>query len=119
MSTIHNSRYGIKKLPNYLIFHIKRFNHTAFNAEKNCTMMNFPLRDLNVPLIKDGVVNYQKYSLVASICHAGDHKDGKYFVYVCSMGGKAWYMIEDLLVEEVDAQAVFLSEAYIQIWEKS
>ena len=40
--------YRIKKLPRYLIFHYKRFTKNNFFVEKNSTIINFPLNNLEM-----------------------------------------------------------------------
>lgn len=41
-------RYKINRLPPFLILHIKRFNKNSFVEEKNPTIVNFPLRGLDM-----------------------------------------------------------------------
>jgi U4/U6.U5 tri-snRNP-associated protein 2 len=41
-------RYSIRKLPQYLIFCVKRFTKNEFTAEKNPTIINFPLKHLDM-----------------------------------------------------------------------
>ena len=65
------------------------------------------------------------YNLVANITHestAGTaHEDTKWKVHVHTRqppGSNAeedWYQIQDLIVEEINKQMVFLGESYIQV----
>lgn len=41
-------KYRITKLPRYLVFIIKRFNKNNFFTEKNPTIVNFPIRNLEM-----------------------------------------------------------------------
>ena len=41
-------KYKIKRLPKYLIFHMKRFIHNSFFLEKNPTIVNFPVNNLDL-----------------------------------------------------------------------
>lgn len=41
-------RYQIKKLPKYLIVHVKRFKQNNWFVEKNPTLVNFPIRNLDM-----------------------------------------------------------------------
>lgn len=43
-------RYRITQLPRFLIFHMNRFTKNNFFIEKNPTIINFPLRDLDMVL---------------------------------------------------------------------
>ncbi|KAI8988673.1 hypothetical protein BDB01DRAFT_719137 [Pilobolus umbonatus] len=41
-------RYSITLLPEFLIFHIKRFNKNNWASEKNPTIVNFPIKNVDV-----------------------------------------------------------------------
>jgi U4/U6.U5 tri-snRNP-associated protein 2 len=41
-------RFSITRLPKYLIFHIKRFTKNNFTLEKNPTIVNFPIKSLDM-----------------------------------------------------------------------
>ncbi|KAI8880301.1 cysteine proteinase [Backusella circina FSU 941] len=41
-------RYSITQLPEYLIFHIKRFNKNSWTHEKNPTIVNFPIKNVDM-----------------------------------------------------------------------
>jgi uncharacterized UBP type Zn finger protein len=40
--------YSITSLPSYLIFHVKRFTRNNFFVEKNPTIVNFPIKNLEL-----------------------------------------------------------------------
>ena len=58
-----------------------------------------------------------KYDLVANICNEviPDTDMVVYKVHVYSHGLNQWYQIQDLTVEEIAPQMIFLSETYIQV----
>lgn len=60
------------------------------------------------------------YDLLANICHEGKPEagEGTYKVHVRQRGTEQWYQIQDLIVEEILPQMIFLSESYIQVKEK-
>lgn len=68
------------------------------------------------------------YDLVANITHestagtAHGETTWKAHVHTRSPPGSAteetWFQIQDLIVEEINRQLVFLGESYIQIWER-
>nr|CAG8581258.1 2405_t:CDS:10 [Entrophospora candida] len=95
-------RFQLISLPNYLIFHIKRFTKNNWDLEKNPTIVNFPIKNIDM---KD-----------SNICHEGKagKSNGIYKVHVQHRGKEQWYQIQDLIVEEINAQMIFLSESYIQ-----
>jgi U4/U6.U5 tri-snRNP-associated protein 2 len=41
-------RYRLTRLPNYLVLHMKRFTKNNFFWEKNPTIVNFPVRNLEL-----------------------------------------------------------------------
>lgn len=120
-------RMTITKLPNYLVFHVKRFSKNNFIAkEKNPTIVSFPIKGLDMSEYTDGEDDGDgdveaKYDLVANICHEGGRPGaelGSYKIHVHSKGRDQWFQIQDLFVEEIAPQMIFLSESYIQIWER-
>ncbi|CAG8618540.1 1175_t:CDS:10, partial [Ambispora leptoticha] len=112
-------RYHLLKLPQYLIFHIKRFTKNNWAAEKNPTIVNFPIKNIDMRdyLEDPDAENVSThYDLIANICHEGKPGKGNgiYKVHVQHRGKDQWYQIQDLIVEEINAQMIFLSESYIQ-----
>ncbi|CAG8534436.1 9467_t:CDS:10 [Diversispora eburnea] len=117
-------RSQLIRLPNYLIFHIKRFTKNNWAEEKNPTIVNFPIKNLDM---RDYIENVDEeklsthYDLIANVCHEGKPGKGKgiYKVHIQHRGSKdQWFQIQDLIVEEINAHMIFLSESYIQIWER-
>ncbi|CAG8516205.1 20077_t:CDS:10 [Racocetra persica] len=113
-------RSQLVRLPNYIIFHIKRFTKNNWAAEKNPTIVNFPIKNLDMGeyLENSSAENLSThYDLIANICHEGKPGKGKgiYKVHVQHRGKDQWYQIQDLIVEEINAQMIFLSESYIQV----
>lgn len=118
-------RFTLTKLPKYLILFIKRFNNNTFFVEKNPTIINFPVKgiDMGEFMSKDAEVQEAHkdrcYNLIANISHDGEPGSGKgtYRVHVLHQGSKQWYELQDLHVKEILPPMITLSESYIQIWE--
>lgn len=118
-------RFQIIRLPNYIILHIKRFSKNSFVEEKNPTIVTFPIKNLSMA---DFVSDPEKektlglyYDLVANITYEGDPAtpgSASYKVHIQHRAKEQWYQIQDLFVEEINAQMIFLSESYIQVWER-
>ncbi|KAG0167163.1 hypothetical protein DFQ30_006319 [Apophysomyces sp. BC1015] len=122
-SANQKKRYQITRLPNYLIFHIKRFNKNNWTMEKNPTIVNFPIKNVDMAIFAndpDAERIGSHYDLLANISHEGKPEAGQgtYKVHVRHRGTEQWYQIQDLIVEEIMPQMIFLSESYIQIWER-
>jgi len=113
-------KYKIHKLPKYLIFHVKRFVKNNFYIEKNTTIINFPVKNLDLKAYIDAPeenVSY-KYDLIANIIHDGTHNSGTYRVQAKHKASDSWHDMQDLHVNQVMAQQVAISESYIQIYER-
>ncbi|XP_051976109.1 U4/U6.U5 tri-snRNP-associated protein 2 isoform X2 [Xyrauchen texanus] len=115
-------RFQLTKLPPYLIFCIKRFTKNNFFVEKNPTIVNFPITnvDLREYLTEEAQATEKitTYDLVANVVHDGKPSEGSYRIHVLHHGTGKWYELQDLQVIDILPQMITLSEAYIQIWKR-
>eukprot|EP00897_Mesotaenium_endlicherianum_P004520 jgi/Mesen1/4096/ME000215S03378 len=119
-------RYRVTRLPRYLLLHMKRFTKNSFFVEKNPTLVNFPVKNLELkdyipmPPPRAGVGRRlrSKYDLIANVVHDGKPGDGVFRVFVQRKSEELWYEMQDLHVAETLPQMVALSEAYMQIYEQ-
>ncbi|CAL4966783.1 unnamed protein product [Urochloa decumbens] len=122
--SIARMRYRVTRLPKYLILHMRRFTKNNFFVEKNPTLVNFPVKNLELkdyiplPKPKENAKLRSKYDLIANIVHDGKPGEGCYRVFVQRKSEEAWYEMQDLHVTETLPQMVALSEAYMQIYEQ-
>ncbi|KAL6606631.1 hypothetical protein ACP70R_042284 [Stipagrostis hirtigluma subsp. patula] len=122
--SIARMRYRVTRLPKYLILHMRRFTKNNFFVEKNPTLVNFPVKNLELkdyiplPKPKENGKLRSKYDLIANIVHDGKPGEGCYRVFVQRKSEEAWYEMQDLHVTETLPQMVALSEAYMQIYEQ-
>ncbi|KAL6873708.1 hypothetical protein ACP4OV_013790 [Aristida adscensionis] len=122
--SIARMRYRVTRLPKYLILHMRRFTKNNFFIEKNPTLVNFPVKNLELkdyiplPKPKENDKLRSKYDLIANIVHDGKPGEGCYRVFVQRKSEEAWYEMQDLHVTETLPQMVALSEAYMQIYEQ-
>ncbi len=109
--------------------------------ERNPTLVNFPIRGLDIAKhIPIGTADQREqrldevYDLVANVVYDAtpgtvrEKASWKAHVHTLSKpkgedagkgkDGEKWFQIQDLLVEEVNRQMIFLGESYLQIWEK-
>ncbi|CAM9119113.1 unnamed protein product, partial [Heterosigma akashiwo] len=136
---VHTRRqYRLQSLPRYLIFHLTRFTKNNFFLEKNPTIVNFPVKNLE---LKDYFLPAQDempteeelagmpYNLLANVCHdsppgaGGDGKldplkAGTYRVHVHNKASGQWYEIQDLHVTETEPERIGVSESYLLIYER-
>lgn len=121
---IARMRYRVTRLPQYLILHMRRFTKNNFFVEKNPTLVNFPVKNLELkdyiplPTPKENEKLRSKYDLIANIVHDGKPGEGSYRVFVQRKSEELWYEMQDLHVSETLPQMVALSEAYMQIYEQ-
>ncbi|KAI9511727.1 spindle pole body protein [Russula earlei] len=100
-------RFNCQQLPPYLIIHYKRFTKTTSSADQH-------------PL--------SVYDLIANVIHesvAGTTRDKENTVWKVQLRAgngtgenEKWFQIQDLIVEEIRKEMVFLGETVIQIWER-
>uniref|UniRef100_A0A8C9ICP6 Ubiquitin carboxyl-terminal hydrolase 39 n=1 Tax=Piliocolobus tephrosceles TaxID=591936 RepID=A0A8C9ICP6_9PRIM len=79
-------RFQLTKLPPYLIFCIKRFTKNNFFVEKNPTIVNFPITNVDLrEYLSEEVQAVHKnttYDLIANIVHDGKPSEGSYRIHV-------------------------------------
>jgi len=109
-------KFRISKLPHVLFFQIQRFTKNNFFVEKNPTIVQYPVTNLDMgPLcVEDD--GQEIYDLVANIVHDGEPKDGSYRIHVNHKASGMWKEIQDLIVTDALPEMIPLSEAFIQIW---
>ncbi|EXB41569.1 U4/U6.U5 tri-snRNP-associated protein 2 [Morus notabilis] len=121
---IARMRYRVTRLPQYVILHMRRFTKNNFFVEKNPTLVNFPVKNLELkdyiplPTPKVNEKLRSKYDLIANVVHDGKPGEGSYRVFVQRKSEELWYEMQDLHVSETLPQMVALSEAYMQIYEQ-
>ncbi|KAL5018953.1 hypothetical protein ScPMuIL_004675 [Solemya velum] len=116
-------RFAITRLPPYVIVYIKRFTKNYFIQEKNPTIVNFPIKNIDFGDLLSAEVRathkYTTYDLMANIVHDGEPGPGKgtYRAHILHKGSGKWYELQDLHVSDILPQMITLSESYIQIFE--
>ncbi|ULU08004.1 hypothetical protein L3Y34_019221 [Caenorhabditis briggsae] len=113
-------RYELLKLPEFLIISYKRFQKNQWFVEKNPTIVNFPIAnvDLYECLAEDvrAEHKYTTYDLVANVVHEGTFETGNYRIQIVHQGSGKWFELEDLHVKDMLPQMIVLAESYVQIW---
>lgn len=73
-------RFEITHFPKYLILYIKRFTRNTFFLEKNPTIVNFPIKNVDLTeLLAPELRSEHKcvYDLIANVVHDGEPEAGK------------------------------------------
>jgi U4/U6.U5 tri-snRNP-associated protein 2 len=121
-------------LPPFLCFHVKRFSANKFIAERNPTIVTFPVRSLNMaPYVEPNPEAYPPgepiwYDLVANITHEavrsrddsveGEKEKNIWRVHLRERSRDEWVEVQDLYVEKARTETLFARESYVQLWER-
>ncbi|KAI0964306.1 hypothetical protein AcW1_001153 [Taiwanofungus camphoratus] len=120
-------RFKCERLPPYIVLHFKRFTKNIFVEEKNPTIVNFPLRGLDFRDYLDVPPSHPPtlYDLIVNVTHesaAGTTRDKESTVWKVHLragsgGGESerWFQIQDLIVEEIRKEMIFLGETVLQV----
>ncbi|KAL6849342.1 Ubiquitin carboxyl-terminal hydrolase 10 [Amphichorda felina] len=121
-------------LPPFLAFHVKRFSQNKFVSERNPTIVTFDARNLDVsPYVEPNPDEWPPgepiwYDLVANIVHeavrvredvadSGEEKK-TWKVQLKDKATGEWVVCQDLFVDKVQNELLYLGESYLQIWER-
>lgn len=118
------SAYSVEKYPKYLVLHINRFVKNNFVIEHNPTIVQFSPTNLSLPHDPNSMSDAPPaYNLLANVyctfANDADRNEKSFGVQLKSTATDSWMEIENLLIKEAQAQMLFMSESYIQIWECS
>lgn len=122
-------------LPPYLMMHVKRFSQNKFVSERNPTIVTFDARSLDVsPYVEPNPAEWPPsepiwYDLVANVVHEAvrssredvadtgeERKTWK--VQLRDKATGEWVVVQDLFVDKVQSELLYLGESYLQIWER-
>lgn len=122
-------------LPPFLALHVKRFSKNKFVAERNPTIVTFEPRDLDVaPYVEPDSAYHPPgepiyYDLVANVVHeavrarddvadsVGDERK-TWKVQLRDKATDEWVVAQDLFVDKIRGELLYLGESYLQIWER-
>lgn len=121
-------------LPPYLAFHVKRFSQNKFVSERNPTIVTFDARNLDMaPYVEPNPREWPPgepiwYDLVANVVHeavriredvvdSGEERK-TWKVQLRDKATGEWVVCQDLFVDKVQSELLYLGEAYLQIWER-
>lgn len=112
-------RFRLTRLPQFLVLHMRRFTKNNFFVEKNPTIVNFPVKNLELKDIVPvpAAASASNYDLVANVVHEGKADAGTYRAHIHRKAEEQWYEVQDLHVVDILPQMVALSEAYLQVYQ--
>ncbi|KAK4228800.1 hypothetical protein QBC38DRAFT_474374 [Podospora fimiseda] len=123
-------------LPPFLVFHVKRFSKNKFVSERNPTIVTFDARNLDMsPYVEPDPSKHPPgepiwYDLVANVVHeavrtkedVADSAVGEerktWKVQLRNKATDEWVVAQDLFVDRIQSELLYLGETYLQIWER-
>ena len=113
---------SLKKLPEILIIHLKRFKQTEHgDFDKVTSDIEFPFENFDLANYVDSPLAGEntRFDLYATINHRGSLQRGHYIAFVRHFTDQKWYKFDDDLVSEVqDPCSSFTDQPYILFFRK-
>jgi len=107
--------------PDLLIIHLKRFNYTRNWRDRINTLVNFPIRGLDLApfLLSENHKADAKYDLYAVSNHMGGMGGGHYTAYAKNLQSQQWYHLDDSRTSKVHhVDDIVSSSAYVLYYYK-
>lgn len=133
-------KFLIKRLPEILVLHMKRFRFTRSARAKVDTYVQFPLVGLdmapftryganhgcglrliditNLSVLHSENVKNTVYDLYAAIVHHGQLGSGHYISYIYNLEADAWFEMNDSSVQITTPEFVASQNAYVLFYER-
>ncbi|XP_059662124.1 ubiquitin carboxyl-terminal hydrolase 9-like [Cornus florida] len=109
------------RLPDILVFHLKRFSYSRYLKNKLDSFVNFPIHDLDLSSYvkcKDASTNSHAYELYAVSNHYGGLGGGHYSAYAKLIDENKWYHFDDSHVSPVSEAEIRTSAAYVLFYQR-
>ncbi|KAL3817855.1 hypothetical protein ACJIZ3_003760 [Penstemon smallii] len=109
------------RLPDVLVFHLKRFSYSRWLKNKLDTFVNFPIHNLDLSKYvkcKDVSESSHVYELYAISNHYGGLGGGHYSAYCKLIDENRWYHFDDAHVSPVNESEIKTSAAYVLFYQR-
>ncbi|XP_077248420.1 ubiquitin carboxyl-terminal hydrolase 10-like [Tasmannia lanceolata] len=116
-----SKKLDLWRLPDILVFHLKRFSYSRFLKNKLDTFVNFPLHNLDLgKYVKHEGAPPQShvYELYAVSNHYGGLGGGHYAAYAKLIEDNKWYHFDDNHVSPIGKDAIKTSAAYVLFYRR-
>ncbi|KAG2330310.1 hypothetical protein Bca52824_001490 [Brassica carinata] len=114
-----NKKLDLWKLPDILVFHLKRFTYSRYLKNKIDTFVNFPVNDLDLSkYVKNKNGQSYLYELYAVSNHYGGLGGGHYTAYAKLIDDNKWYHFDDSHVSSVEESEIKSSAAYVLFYRR-
>ncbi|XP_017349694.1 ubiquitin carboxyl-terminal hydrolase 15 isoform X1 [Ictalurus punctatus] len=106
-------------LPPVLVVHLKRFSYSRYMRDKLDSLVDFPLRDLDM---SEFLINPNagpcRYNLIAVSNHYGGMGGGHYTAYAKNKDDDKWYNFDDSIVSPVSEDQIVSKAAYVLFYQR-
>uniref|UniRef100_A0A8C2Z5U6 Ubiquitin carboxyl-terminal hydrolase n=1 Tax=Cyclopterus lumpus TaxID=8103 RepID=A0A8C2Z5U6_CYCLU len=106
-------------LPPVLVVHLKRFSYSRYMRDKLDSLVDFPLRDLDM---SEFLINPNSgpchYDLIAVSNHYGGMGGGHYMAYGKNKDDGKWYNFDDSSVSPVNEDQIVSKAGYVLFYQR-
>uniref|UniRef100_A0A8C9YFF6 Ubiquitin carboxyl-terminal hydrolase n=1 Tax=Sander lucioperca TaxID=283035 RepID=A0A8C9YFF6_SANLU len=112
-------KFDLWSLPRVLVVHLKRFSYNRCWRDKLDTVVDFPIRDLNMSeFVCDPKAGPYIYDLVAVSNHYGGMGGGHYTGYGKNKVDGKWYYFDDSSVSSASEDQIVTKAAYVLFYQR-
>ncbi|MBN3302087.1 UBP4 hydrolase, partial [Amia calva] len=112
-------KFDLWSLPRILVVHLKRFSYNRCWRDKLDTVVDFPVRDLNMSeFVCDPKAGPYVYDLIAVSNHYGGMGGGHYTAYAKNKSDGKWYYFDDSSVSSATEDQIVTKAAYVLFYQR-
>ncbi|KAK1161467.1 ubiquitin carboxyl-terminal hydrolase 4-like [Acipenser oxyrinchus oxyrinchus] len=112
-------KFDLWSLPCILVVHLKRFSYNRCWRDKLDTVVDFPVRDLNMSeFVCDPKAGPYIYDLIAVSNHYGGMGGGHYTAYAKNKADEKWYYFDDSSVSSASEDQIVTKAAYVLFYQR-
>ncbi|XP_031424285.1 ubiquitin carboxyl-terminal hydrolase 4 isoform X1 [Clupea harengus] len=112
-------KFDLWSLPRLLVVHLKRFSYNRCWRDKLDTVVDFPIRDLNMSeYVCDPKAGPYVYDLIAVSNHYGGMGGGHYTAYGKNKVDGKWYYFDDSSVSSASEDQIVTKAAYVLFYQR-
>ncbi|XP_069792713.1 ubiquitin carboxyl-terminal hydrolase 4 isoform X2 [Narcine bancroftii] len=112
-------KFDLWSLPKILVVHLKRFSYNRYWRDKLDTLVEFPIRDLNMSeFVYNPKAGLCVYDLVAVSNHYGGMGGGHYTAYAKNEIDGQWYYFDDSNVSGASEDQIVTKAAYVLFYQR-
>uniref|UniRef100_A0A8B9T127 Ubiquitin carboxyl-terminal hydrolase n=1 Tax=Anas platyrhynchos TaxID=8839 RepID=A0A8B9T127_ANAPL len=112
-------KFDLWSLPKILVVHLKRFSYSRYWRDKLDTVVEFPIRGLNMSeFVCDPRRGSYIYDLIAVSNHYGAMGVGHYTAYAKNKVNDKWYYFDDSSVSAASEDQIVTKAAYVLFYQR-